>query len=220
MSYSRTATQLYLPAGIFLCLAIIAITSAHAKPTLKPPTLPQSHDWLYSEPFELYSRSTTCPVMVSQNGLLVVNEICPISEKNEIWKASKFKICNNTLKGLCVVDTEDSSKEHEVHFDKMHGIVIRHDDILDSRPQIAPKVQVHHIQRKTEEMEINATEKFVLGHVASLQDDCAYQDLYLQESSYVVNDIDSVNYSKLNSMCMKFEAASTFCISRVGGAEC
>ena len=216
MSYSRTISQLHLPSGIFLTFAIVAITSAHANPILQPPTLPQSHNWLYSEPFELHSRNTDCPVMVSQNGLLVVNEICSSTGR----KASKFKICNNTLKGLCVVDTEDSSKEYEVHFDKMHGIVIRHDDILDSRPQIAPKVQVHHIQRKTEEMEINATEKFVLGHDASLQDDCAYQDLYLQESTYVVNDIDSVNYSKLNSMCMKFEAASTFCISRVGAHEC
>ena len=216
MSYSKTISQLHLPSGIFLRFAIVAITSAHANPISQPPTLPQSHNWLYSEPFELHSRNTDCPVMVSQNGLLVVNEICSSTGR----KASKFKICNNTLKGLCVVDTEDSSKEYEVHFDKMHGIVIRHDDILDSRPQIAPKVQVHHIQRKTEEMEINATDKFVLGHDASLQDDCAYQDLYLQESSYVVNDIDSVNYSKLNSMCMKFEAASTFCISRVGAHEC
>ena len=214
MSYSRTASQLYLPAGIFLCLAIIAITSAHAKPTLKPPTLPQSHDWLYSEPFELHSRNTDCPVMVSQNGLLVVNEICSSTGR----KASKFKICNNTLKGLCVVDTEDSSKEHEVHFDKMHGIVIRHDDILDSRPQIAPKVQVHHIQRKTEEAEINATEKFVLGHDASLQDDCEYY--HLQEKRYVVKDIDSVNYSKLHSTCIQSEAKSTFCISRVDAHEC
>ena len=214
MSYSRTASQLYLPAGIFLCLAIIAITSAHAKPTLKPPTLPQSHDWLYSEPFELHSHNTTCPVMVSQNGLLVVNEICPSTGR----KASKFKICNNTLKGLCVVDTEDSSKEHEVHFDKMHGIVIRHDDILDSRSQISPKVQVHHIQRETEEIEINALGKFVLGHDASLQDDCEYN--HLQENRYEIVDISSVNYLKLHSACVKSEAASTFCISRVGGNEC
>ena len=206
MSHSRTVSQL------FLRFAIVAITSAHAKSILKTSTLLQSHDW--SEPFELHSCNTDCPVMVTQNGLLVVNETCSSTGR----KASKFRICSGTSNGLCVVDTEDSGKEHEVHFDKMHGIVIRHDDILDSRPQISPKIQVHHIQRITEEAEIYATEKFVLGHNATLQDDSAYN--YLQESRYVVNDIDSVNYLKLNSTCIKLEAASTFCISRIDRNEC
>ena len=210
MSYSRTVSQL------FLSFAIIAITSAHAKSIVKRSTVLQSHDWLHSEGFELHSRNTECPVMVTQNGLLVVYEAghCSSTER----KASKFRICNETLNGLCVVDTEDSSKEHEVHFDKMHGIVIRHDDILDSRPQISPKVQVHHIQRETEEIEINALGKFVLGHDASLQDDCEYN--HLQENRYEIVDISSVNYLKLHSACVKSEAASTFCISRVGGNEC
>ena len=214
MSYSRTVFQRYLSAGIVITFVIMAIASAHAKSTRGPLTLLQSHDWLYSEPFELHSSKTGCPVMVTQNGLLVVNEICSSDGR----KASKFTICKKTLKGLCVVDTDDSSKEHEVHFDKMHGIVIRHDDILDSRPQIAPKVQVHYIQRKTEEVEFLATKKFVLGYDASLQDNCTYN--YLQEKEYAVRDIDSVNYLKLHSTCIKSVDASTFCISRVDEFEC